>query len=319
MIQVTNAKVWRFSIGFIGMVAASLFLGGTTQARTTSNDLQVVYGDDNRLDLFQVTDPTALTLAASTALVTKANTMTTRADGSVALQVSSHLRSGAPVRNAVLCPEEPFVEQPTVGFCSAFLVAPDIMVTAGHCITSVRDCAEARFVFGFGLSQPNADLTSVPASQVFSCTSIISRALSNATGVDYAVIKLDRPVADRAPLALRRAGQPTEGMPLTVIGHPSCLPTKVTPGAIVRRIAGANYLVANTDTYGGNSGSAVFNSTTGEVEGILVRGENDFVRTPRGCWVSNRCAEGACRGEDITLISNVLPFVPAPVATTPTP
>lgn len=253
-------------------------------------------------------------MAASTALVTKAETITTRADGALALRVSQHLRSGAPARNALLCPEEPFVEQSTVGFCSAFLVAPDVMVTAGHCITSVRDCTEARFIFGFGMTQPNTDLTSVPAAQVYSCASIISRALVN-TGIDYAVIKLDRPVTDRAPLALRRTGQPAVGMPLTVIGHPSCLPTKIAAGATVRRIVGSSHLVASTDTYGGNSGSAVFNSTTGEVEGILVRGENDYVRTPRGCWVSNRCPETGCRGEDITLIANVLPHVP--VASTP--
>jgi hypothetical protein len=64
--------------------------------------------------------------------------------------------------------------------------------------------------------------------------------------------------------------------------------------------------VANLDTYGGNSGSPVFNHRTGEVEGILVRGENDYVYDPgQGCQVSNRCASDVCRGEDVTYITNV--------------
>ena len=53
------------------------------------------------------------------------------------------------------------------------------------------------------------------------------------------------------------------------------------------------------DTYGGNSGSPVFNAATHEVEGILVRGETDF--TSNGtCNVSLVCPTSGCRGEDVT-------------------
>lgn len=66
--------------------------------------------------------------------------------------------------------------------------------------------------------------------------------------------------------------------------------------------------MANLDTYGGNSGSAVFNDRTGEVEGILVRGEVDY--TYKGnCMVSNVCTDSGCRGEDVTYISEVLQFL----------
>ena len=33
-----------------------------------------------------------------------------------------------------------FLDQPTVGSCTGFLIAPDIMVTAGHCINSMEVC-----------------------------------------------------------------------------------------------------------------------------------------------------------------------------------
>jgi hypothetical protein len=64
------------------------------------------------------------------------------------------------------------------------------------------------------------------------------------------------------------------------------------------------YFRANLDTYGGNSGSAVFDANTGVVEGILVRGENDFV-TRGSCRATNYCPANGCRGEDVTHITNV--------------
>ncbi|MEI8190645.1 MAG: hypothetical protein WCI75_13115 [candidate division NC10 bacterium] len=69
------------------------------------------------------------------------------------------------------------------------------------------------------------------------------------------------------------------------------------------------YFVANLDTYGGNSGSAVFSATTGLVEGILVRGENDYV-WKGGCRVSNRCPADGCRGEDVTKVSALSSDIP---------
>jgi hypothetical protein len=36
------------------------------------------------------------------------------------------------------------------------------------------------------------------------------------------------------------------------------------------------------------------------VEGILVRGETDYVRSSSGCLISNVCKNDSCRGEDVT-------------------
>jgi V8-like Glu-specific endopeptidase len=73
---------------------------------------------------------------------------------------------------------------------------------------------------------------------------------------------------------LRTSGTPNQGDRLTVVGYPMGLPAKIAAGAVVREIRSA-YLVANLDTYGGNSGSAVFStdaleSGTLRVEGVLV-------------------------------------------------
>ncbi len=95
-----------------------------------------------------------------------------------------------------------------------------------------------------------------------------------------------------------------------VIGHPAGLPTKIAGGAQGRDRTNEGFFTANLDTYGGNSGSAVFNSLTGLVEGILVRGEQDYMQKG-DCRVSNLCPVDGCRGEDVTKISNVADKIPA--------
>ena len=130
------------------------------------------------------------------------------------------------------------------------------------------------------------------------------KSVVESAGKDYAVVKLDRPVVGHNPLRLRQSGSLSVNDSIVVMGYPSGIPLKIAGGAKVRSLQ-SGYFVANLDTYGGNSGSAVFNETTGEVEGILVRGETDFVSNGN-CRVSNKCKDDECRGEDVTTIAEVL-------------
>src|SRR6185503_5205699 len=97
-------------------------------------------------------------------------------------------------------------------------------------------------------------------------------------GADWALVRLDHAVTNHHPLAIRRRGKLKKGARLFVIGHPVGLPTKIAGGARVRTASTNGFFVANLDTFGGNSGSAVFNAWSGRVEGILVRGDVDFER-----------------------------------------
>ena len=66
------------------------------------------------------------------------------------------------------------------------------------------------------------------------------------------------------------------------------------------------YFKTNADTYGGNSGSAVVDSRTGIVEGILVRGDQDYTQsTTEDCVVSVHRDQNGGRGEDVTRITNI--------------
>lgn len=273
--------------------ALVIILGSKASAVILRPD--VIYGTDDRQDYYQADANWKL-----------------KADSTVALMRSASLEEQGPVtviktqsygKSMALCATEPFYEQETAAFCSGFLVAPDTVVTAGHCIRTQQNCESTNFVFGFRLDAAGEQPRSVPTDHVFKCTQLVF-SVSVPTGEDFAVAKLDRPVTFAEPLTLRRAGGANAGDGMRVIGHPAGLPLKVAGGAAVRSVKG-EYFVANLDTYGGNSGSAVFNETTGEVEGVLVRGEMDFVYQ-NGCRVSNRCDVAACRGEDVTLIERVL-------------
>ncbi|OGR44824.1 MAG: hypothetical protein A2X35_05890 [Elusimicrobia bacterium GWA2_61_42] len=257
---------------------------------------KVVYGADDRLDLFQVTDSRLLKLADSTVALFEYG------DVSVSGQLAK-LTTSAYGQSYGLCKEEPFYEQVVGAFCSGSLVAPDIIMTAGHCVKTEEACKDTRFVFGFGVRAAGSMPKSVPASEVYGCAELIGREQVG-TGADWALIRLDRKVSNHSVLKVNHAGTIKNGDALVVIGHPAGLPVKIAGGATVRDASPAGYFVANLDTYGGNSGSAVFNAKTGEVEGILVRGENDYVYKG-DCRVSNVCPSEGCRGEDVTKITAV--------------
>jgi S1-C subfamily serine protease len=259
----------------------------------------VIYGSDDRVDLHQVDDPAVLALAHATVGLVRTQDLS-RMGSSYQLITKNYGESYQ------LCSSEPFREQNTAAFCSGFLVSPDTIVTAGHCIRTQASCQTTSFIFDFALFEKNQNSPSVvDADNVYNCKTLVhSEARGDAA--DFAVVTLDRSVVRRTPLKLRRAGQPKVSDPLVVIGHPAGLPTKVAGGASVRQLSNG-YFIANLDTYGGNSGSAVF-SSSGHVEGILVRGEMDFIYR-NGCRISNQCADSGCRGEDVTFIKEVLPFL----------
>jgi V8-like Glu-specific endopeptidase len=263
---------------------------------------KVVYGSDDRIDLYQTDSRQLRSLADSTVALFRSADVTS-ADGVARLTTQNYgERMG-------LCKEEPFFEQPMGAFCSGSLVAPDMIMTAGHCVPSPEECANIKFVFGFAVQEKDKFPTSVSDGDVYGCKELIGREQVN-DGADWALVRLDRAVKGHKPLKLNRSGRIAAGAPVLVIGHPAGLPTKIAGGANVRDASKAGFFTANLDTYGGNSGSAVFNADTGLVEGILVRGEQDYV-SKGSCRVSNVCPNDGCRGEDVTKIANVADKIPA--------
>jgi len=216
-----------------------------------------------------------------------------------------------------LCSDEPFFNQPCSAFCSGVLVASDLIATAGHCIDTpamrTPPVTDILFVFGYRMRDASTPELTINNSDIYKGRKVIGR-IYTPNGLDWALVKLDRKVSGHNPIRVRSSARIPDAEDVYVIGHPCGLPAKFADGATVRNNSNADFFVANLDTYGGNSGSPVFNRTTHEVEGILVRGERDFAlqnsSISGSCQVSVTCPNNGCRGEDCirtTAFAHLLP------------
>jgi len=278
-----------------------LLLSATSSYATN----KVIYGEDDRLDVYEETNFKLSELALSTAAMIPNSKIKEHNSYEVIL-------TGSTLEERGMCASERFSQQPTVANCSGFLVGKNKLVTAGHCIEGEYDCKNNSWVFDYKVDHPTQGEVIVEKSKVYKCSRIIKQDLDSSNQMDYALIELEEEVTDRKFLKVRKSGAPKVGDQLVVIGHPSGLPTKITAGASVRSINDI-FLVSDLDTYGGNSGSAVFNASTGVVEGILVRGAQDYTwDSGQGCRVSNVISQSGGRGEDVTLITNILELASYP-------
>jgi hypothetical protein len=175
-----------------------------------------------------------------------------------------------------LCTAEHFWDQQYVdGIGTGFLTSPTQLCTAGHCVPDPSDVSRLRVIFGYCLATPPLPPSIIiKGEDVFGIKRVVDRRLT-ATAEDWAVLELDRACA-RTPLRLG-AGRPAANSRVFAVGYPSGLPLKISPHAIVRSPVASNQcFIAAVDVCGGNSGSPVIAENTSEVEGILVRGWDDF-------------------------------------------
>lgn len=241
---------------------------------------KVIYGQDDRVEVSEYGDALFREKAQSVAGMVSRYQLRSE-PGSSVFNFSKFMT----LENTMnVCASERFADQVVLPSCTGFLVAPDTLVTARHCITSYEACRDNVWVFGY-----TNDKNEIQKEDVYSCRAVLGQRLTLGLFAhkDYAVIKLDRPVKGRAPLKYRKKGRAGKGDQVLVIGHPSGLPLKIADNAVIMT-SPLNTFRTNLDTYAGNSGSPVFNVKTGEVEGILIQGANDYVSSGMGCNVSAR-------------------------------
>ncbi|MCP3872743.1 MAG: trypsin-like peptidase domain-containing protein [Desulfobacteraceae bacterium] len=289
-------------------------------AQSETKTGKAIYGNDNRLDEYQVTSAEDLSLGVSTIILVHRNNITDNSvsDPSNRTYTLDNDRFGNNLRagESQACTGEPFRNQPNPGYCSGFLVGPDIILTAGHCVLPDISCAHCNsfntadifVVAGYAVtnaSTPDAPELTIPADHVYRISQVIQKSCNCTSDEDWAVARLNRQ-PPFAPLGIRRTGQVGNDDDLFVIGFPAGLPRKYAGDANVVQNSDGIYFETNLDTYGGNSGAAVFNRDTGEVEGILVRGDTDYCAdTFNNCWYSCTYAQDppSCPGiacEDVT-------------------
>jgi hypothetical protein len=248
----------------------------------------VVYGEDGRAEL-SARDPwRALGERAVVAILTRENADLLRGGALLAEHTAQAVNA--------LCPDEPFAMQPALADCTGVLLAPDLLLTAGHCLRRGDACADYAYACRYLLAE-DGSWQGLATDRWLSCEKLLLlRRDDEDDGVrrDYALVQLradDAEQAEHEPergLALR-ATPPLLNEPVVLIGHPMGLPMKIDRGGQVIEDAlnAGTWFGADLDSFGGSSGAPVFD-VDGMLLGIAVAGLRDYeyLETP-GCFRSN--------------------------------
>lgn len=265
----------------------------------------VIYGPDNRQEINSYSGQEIRSFQAAVALRIDTQNILSLGNGQIRLKLKSlseTYRDG----NRPLCEDVRFKEQPALGSCTGFLVAENLLVTAGHCAAMIEDCQDRAWIFGVNLERSGQNL--FLEKEIYFCKEIISQRYLKSRS-DFAIIELDRKVEAIKPLTFSRVANGESplniGDSLFMIGHPLGLPMKIVDeGKVID--TGIDGVTTSLDAFSGNSGSPVFLQNTKVVHGLLVRGEPDFNLNPsRGCFEEVRCLDSNCTGESMTTIDTL--------------
>jgi hypothetical protein len=161
--------------------------------------------------------------------------------------------------------------------CTVTLVGPDIIITAGHCVTSPVNVASASVTFDY---QVNCDGTR-PASyapRFFKVKDLIKQRYADGTLYDYCLMHLKVPPGGLGiPPIQMRHDLPALGEQVFGIHHPNAAVKKVSiphPGFDTVIGSGPNAVNVPSDFHvsGGSSGSGLFD-VAGRIVGVLSNGD----------------------------------------------
>ena len=285
----------------------------------SSADEKIIYGDDDRVEYYDVPEAFKAAADSTVSLWKKSGVRADKDSGKYLLATGNFGEAYG------LCPDVRFREQTIGAFCSGSLVGEDLVLTAGHCIESEEKCKDTAFVFGYSISAPGQSArTQMTPGEVYTCSKVVKRQWLDTTltingkpqtirGQDYALVKLDRKVTGRRPLAINRLGGLKKGDQLSATGHPNGLPFKFSAeGAVMMEVPKESaYFISNLDIFGGNSGGPAFNARTGLIEGIVVRADAEhFLPSFAGCMVYTTRPQTAGYGISINKLDEVISEIP---------
>lgn len=231
---------------------------------TTST--RAIFGVDNRVSAYTYNDYTRATAVAVKSSQFNGNYLRgSSLKAKLLQQAKSTGYSTATVSNSVR-----FQNEPAMAFCTGFLIAPDILVTAGHCLNS-SNYRQMEWVFDYtnGLKYTPGGSIYISPDKRYKVKRLLSHKYNSKTNDDYCVLQLDRPVS-RKPFRFRTGNKPKYNDKINTLGSPKGLPLKLVKNGYVSQVYDKQFHT-NLDVFGGNSGGPVYNAN-GFIEGILVSG-----------------------------------------------
>jgi integrin beta 3 len=193
------------------------------------------------------------------------------------------------------------------------LIAPDKILTAAHCLSEEEgtSCENTSIVFGYSAELNKEDVKKISSRQVYHCQKLMEIDNYKNSEVDYAILKLDRPVEGVEPVVIVKSDATARhevrlGDAIYTVGYPIGTPKKIARGKVRRLHQDHDNPQASLDVYYGNSGSPIFNTATNELVGLLSNGEQDFVMSNGQCQQPKRCSDNGCLGEAIVPVNKIL-------------
>lgn len=272
-----------------------------------------LYGFEDRKEFHQITSSAWIKKSEFTAGMIDKGNLTIKEDGFFYLQ--SKLLSNIKLDilgdfvERPLCSGEKFMNSPVATDCSGVLVAPDLILTAGHCAFFNSQCNDNYWVFNYKYYSKEQTQIVFKKSEVFGCKKIINT--KNVNDLDYSLIQLDGFVDWMEIPKLNFEVKVLKSTKVTNIGHPLGLPLKFTPGGKVTDFEDAFHFITNLDVFHGSSGSPVYSSTTKYLLGIVTSGDDDFEHdVVNDCLLVKKYPYNGGEGEEVLAISSMKDIKP---------
>lgn len=280
---------------------------------TQSTAQHVIYGADSRTDVYAAADRNLAALARRTSVAQFRRTAVDQSDPNnvkfIGERLGDRIFETSTGQSGKLCSNEQFVSEFSPAACSATLIAEDLVLVAGHCLSS-HPCADSQFVFGYYKDSETTNHV-VTSDDVYNCQAVVDgKYVPGTRGVDYAVVRLDRKAGKRyATPAIDTADSVAINTFVGGAGVPLGISTKVFDGAWVRSLSpGSGFFTSNADTTNRNSGSGVYDTADYKLKGVHVRGDdNRYTFDAAGnCLRERHCADGGCVGQDEVYVSRAI-------------
>ncbi len=177
---------------------------------------------------------------------------------------------------------------------TAFLVAPDKIVTAPH-----GDTFYPNTKIVFGLHNAIGPCTALDAAHIpkANVRSLGPASIASLHPNDFAIHALTSPVNDRPFLRLRRDGVAAAGDAVAVASHTFRIPQRFDAGASVDSVVDGTPLFRQIHTDSGASGAAIFNLEQAFVETIVAPATASCVVNECTLSLGNQCVQRRIRSQ----------------------